>query len=64
MILEAKRLFAHTLQPVSSVSRNLGFDEPTNLVKFFRSETALTPGTFRRQHVTLDHEISRDLPTQ
>jgi AraC-like DNA-binding protein len=47
IVLEAKRLLAHTLLPVAVVGDQLGFDEATNFVKFFRRETGLTPGAFR-----------------
>ncbi|MES5820750.1 helix-turn-helix transcriptional regulator [Streptomyces sp. RG80] len=45
--LEAKRLLAHTDLPVVTVSRRLGFSEPTNFGKFFARETGTTPGAFR-----------------
>jgi AraC-like DNA-binding protein len=45
--LEARRLLVHTLLPVATISDQLGFDEATNFVKFFRRETGLTPGVFR-----------------
>jgi len=45
--LEARRLLVHTLLPVATISDQLGFDEATNFVKFFRRETGLTPGAFR-----------------
>lgn len=47
IVLEAKRLLAHTLLPVAIVSDRLGFAEATNFVKFFRRETGQTPGAFR-----------------
>lgn len=47
IVLEARRLLVHTLSPVAVISNDLGFDEPTNFVKFFRRETGLTPGAFR-----------------
>lgn len=47
--LEAKRLLAHTDLPVTTISRRLGFSEPTNFGKFFTRETGSTPGTFRTQ---------------
>ena len=47
IILEAKRLLAHSSDPVAGVSAHLGFDEPTNFVKFFKRETDLTPRQFR-----------------
>jgi AraC-like DNA-binding protein len=47
IVLEAKRLLAHSLAPVAAIGETLGFDEATNFVKFFRRETGLTPGAFR-----------------
>ncbi|MBO6675845.1 MAG: helix-turn-helix domain-containing protein [Rhizobiales bacterium] len=49
VVLEAKRLLAHSLLPVANIGYELGFSEPTNFVKFFRRETRLTPGAFRKQ---------------
>ena len=49
IVLESKRLLAHTRLTVSTISSELGFDEPTNFVKFFHRETGLTPGAFRRE---------------
>lgn len=47
IILEAKRLLAHSTDPAAAISADLGFDEPTNFVKFFKRETGLTPTGFR-----------------
>lgn len=47
--LEAKRLLAHTDQPVASIADRLGFDEPTNFSKFFKREAGCTPASFRRR---------------
>lgn len=49
IILEAKRLLAHTAAPVSNIADDLGFAEATNFVKFFRREAGCAPGEFRRQ---------------
>jgi len=49
LVLEAKRLLAHTLLPVAAIGDQLGFGEATNFVKFFRRETGLTPGAFRAE---------------
>jgi AraC-like DNA-binding protein len=49
IVLEAKRLLAHTSSPISRISDQLGFDEPTNFIKFFRHATSETPGAFRRK---------------
>jgi AraC-like DNA-binding protein len=45
--LEARRLLVHTHAPVATISEQLGFDEATNFVKFFRREAGVTPGAFR-----------------
>ncbi len=47
LILEAKRLLAHSGDTAARISAYLGFDEPTNFAKFFRRETGLTPAAFR-----------------
>ncbi len=49
LLLEAKRLLAHTQTSAASISGDLGFSEPTNFAKFFIRHTGMTPGTFRRQ---------------
>lgn len=48
--LEAKRLLVHTVWSIAVVAEELGFDEATNFVKFFRRETGQVPGGFRREH--------------
>ena len=52
IVLEAQRLLAHTTLPVSAISEQLGFDEATTFVKFFRRETGSTPGAFRVQRAS------------
>jgi AraC-like DNA-binding protein len=47
IVLEAKRLLAHGSDPVAEICSRLGFDEPTNFVKYFKRETGLTPTQFR-----------------
>ena len=47
IVLEAKRRLALTADPVAAISRQLGFDEATNFVKYFRRETGMTPTAFR-----------------
>lgn len=49
LVLEAKRLLAHTLLPVAAIADQLGFAEATHFVKFFRRETGGTPGAFRAE---------------
>ncbi|MEU5296254.1 helix-turn-helix transcriptional regulator [Streptomyces umbrinus] len=45
--LEARRLLAHTDEPVATIARRLGFPEPTNFGKFFTRHTGVPPGAFR-----------------
>lgn len=48
VVLEQKRLLAHTQITVKELADQTGFAEPSNLVKFFRLHTGLTPLEFRR----------------
>lgn len=50
LALEAKRLLAHSSMAVQAVGLQLGFDEASNFVKFFRKETAATPLAFRKMN--------------
>ncbi len=52
IILEAKRVLAHSSEPVARISDDLGFDEPTNFVKYFKRVTNLTPTQFRDSLLT------------
>jgi len=47
VVLELKRLLAHTNLSVKELADRAGFAEPTNLVKFFRLHTGQTPLEFR-----------------
>ena len=46
-ILEIKRQLKGTSKPIKNISYSLGFDEPTNMVKYFKRHTAMTPNGFR-----------------
>ncbi|MFM8911530.1 MAG: helix-turn-helix domain-containing protein, partial [Flammeovirgaceae bacterium] len=46
VVLEAKRLLAHTNESVKEISFAMGFDEPTNFIKFFRKHSQSTPVEF------------------
>jgi len=48
LIIEGKRQLVATDATVAEIAYNLGFDEPTNFVKFFKRHTAQTPAGFRR----------------
>ncbi|MGA9135527.1 MAG: helix-turn-helix domain-containing protein [Candidatus Sulfotelmatobacter sp.] len=47
VVLELKRLLAHTDLGLKEITSVMTFDEPTNLVKYFRQRTGLTPMEFR-----------------
>lgn len=47
VLLEAKRLLAHTRLSVAAIAEDLGFTQPTNFNKFFKSRAKVLPGTFR-----------------
>ncbi len=49
LVLEIKRLLAGTKTPIKEISYHLGFDEPTNMVKYFKKFTGVTPSEFRQQ---------------
>ncbi len=48
--LEGKRLLVHSALPVAAIADQLGFDESTNFVKFFKREAGCAPGEFRSRH--------------
>ena len=47
IILEAKRLLVHSSAPVKEISYQLGFEEPTNFVKYFKKHENIPPLEFR-----------------
>ena len=47
VLLEAKRLLNHTHLSIKEIGFALGFEEPTNFIKYFRKHTAKTPAEFR-----------------
>ncbi len=47
VVLEAKRLLAHTSNSIKEVGFELGFDEPTNFIKYFKKHVGKTPIEFR-----------------
>jgi AraC-like DNA-binding protein len=50
VILEAKRILAHTTESVKEIAYQLGFEEPTNFIKYFKKHTSVTPTEFREQN--------------
>ncbi|MER6947501.1 AraC family transcriptional regulator [Nonomuraea sp. NPDC000554] len=52
ILLEAKRLLAHTDLPVSSCARRLGFRDVGNFTTFFRRQADMPPATWRATYST------------
>ncbi len=50
VLLEAKRLLAHTRLSIKEVAFELGFEEPTNFIKYFRKHLHKTPIEFRETY--------------
>jgi AraC family transcriptional activator of pobA len=49
VLLESKRLLAYSSDSIKEVGYELGFEEPTNFIKYFRKHTRYTPAEFRAQ---------------
>lgn len=46
LILEVKRNLSEKKYSIKEIAYNTGFDEPTNLIRFFKKHTGETPGQF------------------
>lgn len=51
MLLEAKRLLVYSDKSIKEIGFELGFEEPTNFSKFFRSQAHKSPVAFRAEHL-------------
>ncbi len=51
ILLEAKRILVHTNESIKEIAYHLGFEEPTNFIKYFRKHSSVTPTEFREQNV-------------
>lgn len=51
LLLEIKRLLVYTNQTIKEIGFSLGFNEPTNFIKYFRRQTGRTPSEFRESHL-------------
>lgn len=51
VLLECKRLLAHTNNSVKEISYSLGFEEPTNFIKYFKKHTNETPISFSQKYI-------------
>ena len=48
MTLRAKALLQQTTKSVADIAYDMGFDEPTNFIKFFKKNEGVTPSIFRK----------------
>lgn len=51
IILEAKRILAHTSNNIKEIGYELGFEEPTNFIKYFKKHSLVTPVEFREKNL-------------
>ncbi|GAB3340495.1 helix-turn-helix transcriptional regulator [Larkinella ripae] len=47
LVIEAQRLLTHTAQSVKEIGFQLGFEDPSYFVRFFKKHTRQTPAEFR-----------------
>lgn len=52
VMLASKRLLWHTSESIKEIAFSLGFDEPTNFIKYFKKHTGKTPVVFRAEFAT------------
>lgn len=50
IMLESKRLLTNTDMTVKEIGYDLGFDESTNFVKYFKKREGVTPVVFRKRY--------------
>lgn len=51
VVLEAKRLLINSQIKSTELAYSLGFNEPTNFVKYFKKHTGFTPNTFKKDYI-------------
>lgn len=51
IILEAKRRLINSEIKSTELAYFLGFDDPTNFIKYFKKMTGLTPNSFKKLHI-------------
>ncbi len=50
--IEIKRYLSSTSLSIKEISYKTGFEEPANLIKFFKKQSQITPLKFRQQHTS------------
>ena len=53
VLLEAKRLLVHSNSSIKEIGYALGFEEPTNFIKYFRRHVQKTPVEFRESYFNI-----------
>lgn len=53
LILEAKRLLSYSEKNINEIGYELGFEDPSYFVKYFKRETKMLPSDFRKSIVLL-----------
>ncbi|APG64495.1 hypothetical protein LPB136_03555 [Tenacibaculum todarodis] len=51
IVLEAKRLLVNSEIKSTELAYSLGFEEPTNFVKYFKKHTEFTPNQFKKDYI-------------
>lgn len=51
LVLEAKRLLMNSEIKSTELAYLLGFEEPTNFVKYFKKHTGFTPNQFKKEYI-------------
>jgi AraC family transcriptional regulator, transcriptional activator of pobA len=49
VILESKKMLLYTSNDIAEIAFNIGFDEPTHFIRFFKAHTLQTPKEYRNQ---------------
>jgi AraC family transcriptional regulator, transcriptional activator of pobA len=47
IIQEAKKLLHYTTDDIAQIAYNMGFEEPTHFIRFFKNQTLITPKEYR-----------------
>lgn len=61
VVLEAKRLLAHTAWPVARIADSLGYNDLANFAKFFKREAGCTPSEFRSRQTANQQGMAESL---
>lgn len=51
LIMEAKRHLLATTRQINQISWDLGYEDPSYFIRFFKKHTGLSPEAFRNQHL-------------